>query len=490
MPRRFVSHPCTRCDTKQSIKGMRGFCSKECRDPPRWTSTKRNKRNSQGASSTDPVDDRPAGRPSTKGVELGNMLLALFWFSITITLSNGDVPVLGADDKFALAGQWLDLVCTRGCFGIERGKKQHQLHLQGCAEIRAPPPEEKGHLMVSRSLRKLLRLTIGSGYKITVKYFAKNQHPSAMVGYCMKDMRQGWFRFVCKGLSKKDLATARQNYMSLKQSYCSGKSLIEKRAFMFEVYKFYAMYLMPLQLTVCQIVRFMLLSGLFTFGNTWVYSAGDRPLDVIKVQCLWTLVNDSEHATIEQISTILFGDSASHSSGQVTNLSSVWGAKNDDFANNADFVPVSSADPNDTRGFEEARDIARQARCSPAELDLAAEHIFGENENVPDSAIVTHTDGKIIDGVFDRVSVAIPDGLDPADATNRARPFSSAIDRDGDKDDTDKYTEDTDNEEPAFSDIDESETNHGGKHTAQKRKRQTTALNCDSDSDSDSELGF
>ena len=188
MARQFKSHPCSRCDVKQSVQGMFGFCSQDCRNNP-TTSTKSQKRRQQaGSSAADPSDDRPAKRPSTKGQPLGSTVFALFWFSITITLSNGDICVHGNDDKFALIKDWLDTFCVRGCFGVEHGKKCNQKHLQGCAEIRAPPPEQKGHLLVSKSIRLALRI-ISKGHKITVKYFTKTQTPSAMAGYCMKDMR-------------------------------------------------------------------------------------------------------------------------------------------------------------------------------------------------------------------------------------------------------------------------------------------------------------
>ena len=118
---------------------------------------------------------------------------------------------------------------------------------------------------------------------------------------------------------------------------------------MCEVFKFYTMHLLPLQLTVSQIVRFMLISGLFVFGNTLIYSAGDRPLDAAKVQCLWAIVTDPESATIQQVNTILFGDGATATAGQVTNISSVWGQRNDGFVANADYAPISPNDPNNTR---------------------------------------------------------------------------------------------------------------------------------------------
>jgi len=68
----------------------------------------------------------------------------------------------------------------------------------------------------------------------------------------------------------------------------------ETGAFIYGVYKFYAVCLLPMQLNVTQIVRFMVMSGLFTFGNSKLY-------------CSWTVTGNLDIATIEQISTILYG---------------------------------------------------------------------------------------------------------------------------------------------------------------------------------------
>ena len=117
------------------------------------------------------------------------------------------------------AATFLDMYATRGAFGTERGKVKNLLHLQGAAEIRAPPPEDKGPLLVTKMLRCILQIPTGQGWKITVKYFRKTQLPSAMIGYTMKDKRQAWFNYVCKGLSKRDLAKAAHDYLSIRRSY-------------------------------------------------------------------------------------------------------------------------------------------------------------------------------------------------------------------------------------------------------------------------------
>ena len=65
-------------------------------------------------------------------------------------IASEDIP---QPDAFDRAATWLDATCHRGCFAIERGKINNLLHLQGACEIRAPPIEDKGHLLVAKSLR-------------------------------------------------------------------------------------------------------------------------------------------------------------------------------------------------------------------------------------------------------------------------------------------------------------------------------------------------
>jgi len=417
MPRAFVAHPCNHCDVNMSAKGMRGFCSQRCRDARKTLTTTARGRAIPEEVRTVPVDAPvvQAARPHTRNAPIGDSAHRLFWFSITIGKGNLDVPM----EKFERLVSWMDSFTLRAAAATERGQRKHLLHFQMVAEIRAPPPEDKGHLKVSKSIRSWLRLPQGDGWKISTKYFTKSQSPSAMVGYCLKDWRQGWFNFACKGLSKKDLAKAKHDYLSIRQSYCTGKSQLEKRAFIYEVYKFYAMYLLPMQLNVTQIVRFMVLSGLFTFGNSWILASGDRPLDRTKLYCLWAVVNDPDSASIGQISTILYGDEHAHCDGQVSKLSSVWGGSDDQFANNDNFVQMTAGpNPNDTLTWDEAKERASMERSSAADLDLAAGHVFGENTEVPTSAIVSHRSGAEIPGIFEANSAPLPDGTDPADATD------------------------------------------------------------------------
>ena len=160
-------------------------------------------------------------------------------------------------------------------------------------------------------------------------------------------------------------------------------------------------------------------------------------------------------------------------------MSSGRGCRNDDFASNADYVPTTSPDPNNERSYDEAAELARQARCSPVELELAAGHIFGENGEVPTTAIVTHRNGGMLPGVFESTNVTLPPGTDPADATNLARPFEGprATGRD-----MAEYQEDTDNDdadEATFSPTVDSDDD------TPVRSRSNRTVNLEDDSDDD-----
>jgi len=254
MPAKFHSHPCNNCLTADSVQGHYGFCSRKCRYPNGEPEPKASAASAAATARTAPTPAGPRAarkRKPKSGQPLGSNCYALFWFSITIGMAGTDIPM----EAFDLIMRWLDAFCVRGLYATERGKKDRLLHLQGACEIRAPPKEDKGHLMVSATLREYLKIKPGGGWKIMVKYFAAKQTPALMIGYCLKDWKQAWFNVACKGISEKDMAKARHDYMIKKQSYAAGKDLLEKKAFMYTVFKFYGSYLLPLPLNVAQVVR-------------------------------------------------------------------------------------------------------------------------------------------------------------------------------------------------------------------------------------------
>ena len=82
----------------------------------------------------------------TKDQPVGSIVHKLFWFSITAGKGNCDIE----HDKLDQAAKWLDTFCVRG------GKKR-LLHLQMAVEIRAPPPEDKGHLAVAKTYAEMVK---------------------------------------------------------------------------------------------------------------------------------------------------------------------------------------------------------------------------------------------------------------------------------------------------------------------------------------------
>jgi len=75
-------------------------------------------------------------------------------------MANGDVPM----EYFEKVVEWMDVFTARACVGTERGQRKNLLHFQMAAEIRAPPPKDKGHLKVSKSLRTWLGLPACGGW--------------------------------------------------------------------------------------------------------------------------------------------------------------------------------------------------------------------------------------------------------------------------------------------------------------------------------------
>ena len=67
--------------------------------------------------------------------------------------------------------------------------------------------------------------------------------------------------------------------------------------------------------------------------------------------------------------------------------------------------------------------MVKHSRSAPAELELAAGHVFGENDAVPMSCILTHVGGVAVPGNFAQNSSAVLHGTDPADATDHAIPL-------------------------------------------------------------------
>ena len=150
---------------------------------------------------------------------------------------------------------------------------------------------------------------------------------------------------------------------------------------------------------------------------------------------------------------------------------------------------------NDARSYEDVGDLARQARCSPVELTLAAGHIFGENESASLSAVASHRNGQLLAGVFEHNSTQLPVGGNAEDHTNLARPLE--LPRDNDRDQS-QYQEDSSDEgEAQFSSVESSDDEVTRRRKANDTRvvdegssTEQTALNLDGDSDSSSDVEF
>jgi len=92
----------------------------------------------------------------------------------------------------------------------------------------------------------------------------------------------------------------------------------------------------------------------------------------------------------------------------------VWGGIDDQFTNNDSAMQMTGgSNPNGTLTWDQAKERASMERSC-----LPASHVFGENTEVPTSAIVSHRSGAEIPGIFEANSAPLPDGTDPADASD------------------------------------------------------------------------
>jgi hypothetical protein len=209
---------------------------------------------------------------------------------------------------FQAALQWLGASAVKGAFATERGGKKRQLHLQGFALVHAQC-NGVGIDLVKNSLKSNLPVPRGCGYRTDVKPFEGGQTATWMLGYIMKDNSEPWWNMGMLGYSEADCRAG----LSLHSTYHlgrfeDGKALIIKREWLRTAYAFYANYLTPLNVSIVQILRFMLLSGRFLPALGWITPTGDKPISLPRAQIHYKWATQAFYATIEEVLLYFFGD--------------------------------------------------------------------------------------------------------------------------------------------------------------------------------------
>ena len=208
--------------------------------------------------------------------------------------------------------KFLRTYCCMGIFSLEVGDKEEHLHVQGSVVIHGAS-DAVAKAAFERFLKYFLDVPSGTrdgekGYKILVKPCNKNAGQTIiyMIGYCLKQLGESHFKFVCKALSPLVLQKDVRAYARVKLDLYGGKTLITKKNLLPTIYKFWFKHFSPLAMDTCRILTYMLTHGSHTLCQTFVVSYGAQAPDRARLDALWGLLTRPTEATKRVIKKAVF----------------------------------------------------------------------------------------------------------------------------------------------------------------------------------------
>jgi hypothetical protein len=337
---------------------------------------------------------RGAATAALHQADLGDNQYPVTWWSIYITKGNADIPLL----YFHRFAAWLAEFAVKGAGSTERGEKKSQLHLQAMACLHCPA-DEFGRNLVRDSIKKEFPIPTGAGYRVDAKPFAQTQTPIWMLGYILKDHDEPWFNCVILGFSEADCNKGMGQYcIRLSGRFEEGKTLIFKKEFVSLYFQFYEQVLAPLQLTVPQIVRYMILSGKYLPGTAWLYSPGDKGLNLRKVEIHRKWSTFPHAASLPEVLLFFFDDYSGNSLTRRRADSDVftngYTSQHTAGPHDAGFIPVGTtwmdgqwgaANVFDNMCYHEVKELAGRKRGENNEADISALELLegGSGDTTP-----------------------------------------------------------------------------------------------------------
>ena len=210
--------------------------------------------------------------------------------------------------------KFLNKYCCMGIFSLEVGDKEEHLHIQGAVVINGVA-DCNTKAAFDRFLKYFLDIPAGTrdgekGYKIQVKPCNKHSGQTIMymVGYCLKQLRESHFRYVCKGFSPQDLQRACRAYARVKLDLYGGKTMITRKNMLCIIYKFWFKYIAPLPMDTSRILTYMLTQSTHVLCQTFVVSYGAHGIDRERLHSLWTLLTRPAEATKSLVLKTVFDE--------------------------------------------------------------------------------------------------------------------------------------------------------------------------------------
>jgi len=274
----------------------------------------------------------------------------LTWWSFFITKANRDIEYL----YFFRGAEWCQEYCERFGLCTERGGQKNQLHLQGLALIRSSP-DAHSKTRLSNSIKSYFPLPVGAGYRVDIKPFEGNQNPLFMLGYVQKDIGEPWFNLAIKGFSMRDCIVGRAIHFSQISGFENGKKKLSKSDFVGSIHLFYSNNLYPLHVSICQIIRFMILTGNFIPAQTWLTSGQGRGFALDKASIHFKWASHPTACTVGEVQAYFFDASNTTSIRRLDNTSMHRNPVTEfepDNSDRADFIRIDGAWVNDQWVYE------------------------------------------------------------------------------------------------------------------------------------------
>ena len=226
----------------------------------------------------------------------------LHYYSITVTLSNAHVPMAYFNNYKHFLN---DVVYTTGGVGFcarETGPVKKQLHLQSAVQLRTSSANATAE--VSNFLKENV-VPWMAGRKVTVKPFGRQQTILRMAGYCMKDDGKAHYRFHSVGISREDLAKAKEAYEVVRVNFFDGKTVLKKYTVVAHMWQQWKHFIRPLDVNdPATIVMWMIQSGEFMFDQEWMCRSGAGVLPS-KLSALWKIARYPGRTTLDDVKYIM-----------------------------------------------------------------------------------------------------------------------------------------------------------------------------------------
>ena len=201
--------------------------------------------------------------------------------SLTVALRKADIDKATVDK----CSEWFESMCTDKHFEeavlcLERGDAQYQLHIQGAANVKLEGPdftELKEHWREWAHFE--CDIPVGQSYNVHVDLRPVNKKNTFqfLAGYCMKQQQRIRYRipFMSNGISVEWLFEAKQMHARIQEgSPYKKKTTLVLTNIGQHMDEFEHRHLWPLQVTLAQLLRFMVLSGYYIMSPRFASIGG------------------------------------------------------------------------------------------------------------------------------------------------------------------------------------------------------------------------